>query len=470
MRREQTSFDEDIREDHELIARTLAGSIEMVWRNRGAERALALVREANRLREHIRVRWVWLGPDPGDARPLIESARLRALRPRQYIHETERLSAVSSGLKSDPAGEPWLVSYHAVGTPSGRTGAIELAESLRRKRQSLESGLLTIGATTIALVLVCAALVLVAGIWFVGRPIEKLAIKARRVGHGDLTEPLALRQEDEIGELAHEMNAMCERLAAANARLKEETEARIAALEQLRHADRLKTVGQLAAGVAHELGTPLNIVLGRAKMIGRRKADSERVGEYANIIREQSERMARIIRQLLDYARPRQPKAALEDLSRLVSQTVELLKTIAEKKKVALVMDASAALLVEIDVVQLQQALTNVVVNAIDASQAGQTVAISTGRETRQSGRNGAGAKGAYAYVRVADRGEGMNEEMMQKIFDPFFTTKTIGEGTGLGLAVTQDIVKDHRGFITAESRIASGSTFTIYLPMMEVA
>src|SRR5204863_590761 len=126
------------------------------------------------------------------------------------------------------------------------------------------------------------------------------AQKARRVGTGDLSGPLHLRQRDELGELANEINLMCERLA-------EERGAREQATEQLRHADRLTTVGKLASGLAHELGTPLNVVRGRAKLIVDHEVEGKEVTDSARIVVEQAERMTALIRQLLDFARPRAP-------------------------------------------------------------------------------------------------------------------------------------------------------------------
>jgi signal transduction histidine kinase len=261
------------------------------------------------------------------------------------------------------------------------------------------------------------------------------------------------------------MNVMCERLAEADARLKTETRARLAAIEQLRHADRLRTVGQLSAGVAHELGTPLNIVLGRAKMIAQGKASGPKLRDYAVIISEQSERMARIIRQLLDYARVREPKTHRQDLNRLVQQTAELIKPLAERREVRIDVLSQGPVFARIDAVQVQQAITNVIVNAVHASASGGVVTVSMGQRRASHPELGL-SEGDYGFVRVSDTGAGMSEYTLDKVFDPFFTTKPIGEGTGLGLAVTQGIVSEHRGWIDARSQPGQGSTFTIYLPL----
>src|SRR6185312_678361 len=119
----------------------------------------------------------------------------------------------------------------------------------------------------------------------------------------DFASPLDLPQKDELGHLAGEMNAMCERLVEAHKRIEKETAARIATLEQLRHADRLMTVGKLASGIAHELGTPLNVISARAEMISSGDATPTEARDYGRIIGEASQRMAKVIRQLLAFAR-----------------------------------------------------------------------------------------------------------------------------------------------------------------------
>jgi signal transduction histidine kinase len=186
-------------------------------------------------------------------------------------------------------------------------GVIEIAESLGVRDAFLRSSVESTALATATMVLVSSIVVLVFGVWLVGRPLALLTDKANRVGRGDLTGPLSLSQNDEIGVLAREVNAMCERLLEANAQTERETLARISALEQLRHADRLITVGRLAAGVAHELGTPLNVIGGRVKMLRRGDPQPAVREEYLGIIAEQVERMTSIIRQLRDFARRREP-------------------------------------------------------------------------------------------------------------------------------------------------------------------
>jgi signal transduction histidine kinase len=311
---------------------------------------------------------------------------------------------------------------------------------------------------------------------FIARPIGRLTAKARRVGVGDLTGPLALRQRDELGELATEINMMCDRLA-------DERGAREAATAQLRHADRLTTVGKLASGIAHELGTPLNVVGGRAKLIADREVEGQDAVDSARIVAEQAERMTKLIRQLLDFARPPALHKAPVNVTTLGARICELVATIARKGNVELVPpppDDSLRTLA--DDGQLTQVLTNLVVNAIQAMPP--EVGTDEAGGVRSSRRVGGGkvsmaarvvvvspppyvggAAQRWMAIEVRDTGAGMDDSTRERIFEPFFTTKQVGEGTGLGLSVSWGIVREHGGWIDVRSRPGEGSTFTVYLP-----
>ncbi len=151
------------------------------------------------------------------------------------------------------------------------------------------------------MLLISGLLAVLLGVRFVGRPLEQLIAKARRIGGGDLEGPVHLHSHDELAELAENLNAMCANLAESQTKLRQETAARITALEQLRHADRLKTVGRLASGIAHELGTPLNVVAGRAGLIGSGKLDAEQIAQSAAAIKPEADKMTEIIRQLARF-------------------------------------------------------------------------------------------------------------------------------------------------------------------------
>jgi two-component system, NtrC family, sensor kinase len=463
--REVSLIDDDIRRDHAAMGWTLASSVANVFRYDGAKRALELVAEADRLKSHVRLRWVWMDPAPGEPGPLVDAARLRGLAAGSVLHAETTAVLSDTELVRVPDGDNWLVTYAGVPGPDGRKGGIEIAESLGPKQAYIRATIINAAASAAVMVLTCTLIVLVLSLWLVGRPLARLAAKARRVGSGDWSEPLDLSQRDEVGELAREMNAMCERLAAAHERVRGEAEARIAALEQLRHADRLMTVGHIAAGIAHELGTPLNVVTGRAQLIARGKARDQDARQYASIIVDQCERIAAIIRQLLDYARVSKPKRTRQDLRALTRDTLQLLQPLADKRNVQLELEAPDSIPVDVDAVRIQQAITNLVMNAMHASASSHKIRVLLCRSRETVPEELGGGERDAILLRVCDEGSGIDSANLARVFDPFFTTKPPGEGAGLGLSVTQGIVREHRGWITVDTALGNGTTFNVHLP-----
>ncbi len=460
IRREQSFLEADSQRHNQLLGRTLAALISEVIRADGEPRALRLIAQANEHDPFVSFRWVLLDPTREELahKPEVRRSRLDAVAEGHEVVELQRLGDAAH-----------LVTYVPFTTATGRAAAIEVAQSLAEKQRYVRSMIATSIATTIVLALVAIGIAIATGAWVVGRPMRALAAKARRIGEGDLGSPLELAQDDEVGELAREMNRMCTRLADAQAALAQATSARIAALEQLRHAERLAVVGKLASGIAHELGTPLQVVSGWAKMIRAREIEGDEVGAAAGAIAEQSERMAQSIRGLLDFARRRDTSRQLLDVRDLVRDTLSLLQPLAEKRSIVVTLDERGEPgRVRADAGQLQQALTNLVVNGFDALPNGGALAVTIDR-AREAPPAEIGHQ-ATEFVRIAvrDEGEGIDLDDLPHVFDPFFTTKAVGHGTGLGLPVARDIVREHLGWIDVRSERGRGSTFTIHLPLEE--
>jgi signal transduction histidine kinase len=315
------------------------------------------------------------------------------------------------------------------------------------------------------LVVLSAATASLLGVWLVGRPLRQLTDKTRRVGNGDLSNPVHLVRRDELAELGLALNLMCNQLAAASERLRKETEARIAALEQLRHADRLKTVGRLASGMAHELGTPMNVVLARAELIGL-EAPSESAVASVKIIKSQIQLMSAMIRQLLDFGRRGRARKEAVDLRELAERTVQLLDPLAKRQNVTLELrPGDSEVLAEIDGPQIQQVLNNLIENAFHAMPKGGTVSVRVEVGPFQPVGDARASGNGLARIAIEDQGIGISPENLEHIFDPFFTTKEVGKGTGLGLSIAHGIVQDHGGSIEVTSTPGLGSQFLIYLP-----
>jgi signal transduction histidine kinase len=434
------------------------GVIESVWAQEGEGRARELITlsmrraaAAGEVGETIRV--VSLVADAPD-RPMLSTDEQRALAAGEVI----------GGIRGDDAGGGWERVYAQI-----RTAAQPVALELRRPRYETRtfirmSHLAILGATA-AVIAICTLLTGVLQVRLVGRPLARLRDKARRAGAGDFSKPLVLQQRDEMGDLACEINAMCVRLAEASERVARETAARIDALERLRHTDRLATVGQLAAGLAHELGTPLSVISARAELLVAGDAPPRDAAASGRIILEQADRVIGIMQQLLDFSRRRGPKMSLVNIEHVVDRTIDLIRPTAERAHVSVEHAAGGPFFVRLDQSHMEQALANVLMNGIQAMPNGGRlcVAVSARRARPHGDRNASEAD--YLWITIEDEGTGIPREQLPMVFEPFFTTKSVGKGTGLGLAVAQGIVADHGGWIEVESEVGKGSRFSIVLP-----
>jgi signal transduction histidine kinase len=276
-------------------------------------------------------------------------------------------------------------------------------------------------------------------------------------------EPLEIRGGDEIAELGEALEALrgavvAQRgeLEALNAdlehRVEERTRQLAAAQHQLIQSEKMASLGQLAAGVAHEVNNPNGIVLTRAGYL-LSVADEEGLDpdviDDLQVIEDQARRVARIAGSLLQFARPGERQTAEVVLAEIVELTCQVLGHTAKRAQVALVVEISDRASIQGDRGRLEQVLFNLVKNAIQATPAGGCITV----------------RAAGGHLEVEDTGVGIPEDEILKIFDPFFTTKEVGEGTGLGLSVTYGIVHEHGGTIRAESRLGRGTLMVVELP-----
>jgi two-component system NtrC family sensor kinase len=458
VRAEIARYEDEVSAHQSITGRALRPAIAQVWRTDGRARALEVVDEANHGLKKLDIRWVWLDtPVQERWRPWVAQAELAAVLRGEDATIIERTYR--------PIGR--IFSYVPLQLPGERPGAIEISESIERENDVRRGALASAVLTGLGLIAAAGVVTGALGAWFVGKPIGRLVQQAERIGAGDLSHRLPITQRDEVGALAVAMNRMSDRLAASQARETRAVQEQLRALEQLRHADRLVTVGRLAAGMAHELGTPLNVVAVRAKTIATGSVVGDQARDGARIIGEQVDRMAALMRQLLDFARKRDLKKARTDLVGLVKRTVAFLGAVAAKHSVSIEIDATGgAVEADVDSVQLEQVLTNLIMNAIDASRAdGGIVVVVSHAEAEAPLEDGRGCL-SCARIEVRDEGTGIDPLNMSRIFEPFFTTKDVGRGTGLGLSVSYGIVKDHGGWITVSSEEGRGSRFVVYLPV----
>jgi len=451
IRREVVIFDTELWKN-EKFGHGTAAALAEIWAAEGEAKARQMLETIDRYGPGvIRLRWLWLDEVRAEPPPGLSTDDLEQLAGRNAV-----------ALRETAGGEWVRHIYVPMSIPTAPPAVIEVTESLQAERRYINMNHLQIALATALIAAMCALTAMGLGYWFVGRPMALLRDKARAVGEGRFGARLALRQHEEL-------NAMSDRLAEAQARLGAETEARIATLEQLRHTDRLTTVGRLAAGIAHELGTPLNVIAGRAGRIAAAEGGRGQSADYARIIQEQATRMTAVIRQLLDFSRRQGPKPGLCNLRTLASRTIDLLAPLAEKQGVTLELKSPEGLLpVRVDPSQIQQAFANVVMNGIQAMPGGGRLLVSIEPAEARRPSDASGRTGQYLRVTVEDQGRGISAEALPHIFEPFFTTKDVGEGTGLGLSVAHGIVTDHGGWIDVESEPGRGTRVAIFLASAE--
>jgi signal transduction histidine kinase len=430
------------RMDDELIA---------AWRRQGIEGLAQTLARLVPDDGQLHVRWVW-----SEHVPALGAAASLGTGPQE----------MASLLVEDESGEQHLRVYCPVSVENGRYGALEFTRSLRTLQEQTRDTLLATLTLIGMMSAVAVGMVYYAGIRWIAQPLERLIEKTRRVGRGDFAGPLAVHGHDELSELARALNQMCDQLGAQQIQLQTEAAKRLATMEQLRHADRLKTVGRLAAGIAHEMGTPLNVVSGRAALMASGRLSPEELQSSAQAIKSEAERITVIIRQLLDFARQRTPHRTDIDLRELVERTLDLLQPIAEKHRVTLQAAAnSISTVVHADAGQMQQVLTNLVMNAIQSMPRGGQVQLRFEQRRVTAAEVPVVPDGRYLALSILDQGVGIPAENLDQVFEPFFTTKSIGEGTGLGLSIAYGIVREHGGWIEVRSEVGRGSCFTLYLP-----
>ncbi len=305
----------------------------------------------------------------------------------------------------------------------------------------------------------------------VARPILRLRAISQAVAGGDLEQSSGLDRSDEIGELANAFDIMTLRLRERTeeaARLYSETiqrnkeladiNARLqAAQAQLVQSEKLAAVGQLTAGIVHDVKNPLAVIKGLAEELAEETDADEFTRQGLQTIRESASRANTIVTDLLKFARQSSPEMQRRDLRDTLESVYRLTEYLLRKGKVKLVSELpDHPVMTTYDSQQIEQVIINLVTNAVQAMPDGGELRI---RLTKDETK---------ARIDVEDSGIGIPQENLLKIFDPFFTTKPEGEGTGLGLSVSYGIVSEHGGSITVESEQGVGTTFHVVLPLRE--
>ena len=318
---------------------------------------------------------------------------------------------------------------------------------------SLESGerRTVLVVATVGAISICAVLVLTLRIVF-SRPMLELQDKIQRVRDGDLSVTVSFsNRSDDIGQLGRNFNEMVAQLRESRAEIERLHNT------QMSRAEHLATLGELAAGLAHEIRNPLAGIAGVMDIIGRDLPEKSPARDVLKEVRQEVMRVNRIVSDLLETARPKPAEYRAADLNATAEHAVIFARQQALSQPVMVELHKyDGQLLVEHDTGQIHQVLLNLMLNAIqamDEAEAGPGVV-----DVDISTRDG------KAVVSVRDTGKGIKPENLANIFRPFYTTK--GHGTGLGLSLARRIVEDHGGKILVESEVGKGSTFEVMLPV----
>jgi two-component system NtrC family sensor kinase len=283
-------------------------------------------------------------------------------------------------------------------------------------------------------------------------PLKQLVSASRNVAQGNLDARVDINSmsNDELGEMGDAFNAMTYALEERDEKLRELTQSRI------RRSERLALIGKLSADIAHELNNPLQGIVTYSHLILEHMPEEHPDIRFVEVIVTQANRCREIIRGLLDFARQREPDRSPNDINTVLQDTVTLLENQAlfHNIQIEMALDPELPLAV-IDPSQMERVFMNMIINAAEAMEGQGNLTLTTEFDPIEE----------QIIIFVSDTGYGINEADMRRIFDPFFTTKEVGQGTGLGLALSYGIIREHEGSISVESEVGKGTTFIVRLP-----
>jgi signal transduction histidine kinase len=452
LRQREAALETALGDELRAHAVTLQIALEENYKNNRTAEAQILI---DRLRENSRVYGVLLFDERGNLQSFSQEETLENFRQppelAQVLQTGEEIEFVRS-----IENRKFLSIILPLRLAEGKRGAVEIVKPLTLIENDIALARIDRLSTTLLLLATIFLVVYVVLRRNLSRPISALLVGARTLGEGDLSHRVrVLATGDELAQLATEFNRMADNLAEQRRAARIEAENRLALEKELRHSERLASVGRLAAGIAHELGAPLNVIDARAEQLIE-NADAPREKQIKNltIIRTQSARITHIVRQLLNLARPYNLRFEAIDLNDLIKSALENFEA---NEGLKIEFTAKDDLIVSGDRDFLRQVFVNIFQNAAQAMNESGTLKIEIKEVERESK--------IFAATRISDTGKGIAAENLERIFDPFYTTKDIGQGTGLGLAVSRRVIEEHGGAIEAANN-ELGATFTVFLPM----
>jgi two-component system, NtrC family, sensor kinase len=347
------------------------------------------------------------------------------------------------------SGVPMLAAY----SPVGDLGLFTIVQIPKARAFEAARRLVTRSLIIAGVVCVAALALVFLFASSLTRSLVTLTRATEQIGRGQFDVKVPVTGGGEIAALADRFQRMTEELSTREHALK-------SANQRLMESEKMSALGQLGAGIAHEVKNPLTSIRGYAQMGQRKIPHDHPLSEYFKTIEKETDRSLEILKNLLKFARQETAEMTVIDLNAVVADTVKLVTHQLMMKEVRVEPHLCVqSLLANGNANQMEQVLLNLCMNAGDAMEGkgGGTITVTVDVP-----------EPAMARIRVADTGSGIPPEVVGKIFDPFFTTKPVGKGTGLGLSVSYGIVKDHKGEISVESRMGEGTTFTILIPRIQ--
>lgn len=386
-------------------------------------------------------------------------------RSRIYTEDGTQLLSITRGIYNEP--NCYTAQCHAHSALEKKIGVLDVVVSLDRMAELAHAHHVDVVIST-----AISLLILFLGHYlmtqrYICDPIDILLAQTQALSEGDLTARVKDISNDELGDLGQSFNTMAENLAQAQLELKdwgntlehkvEERTAEIQEMQdQLLRSAKLASMGELVAGIAHEINNPLTGILMFASLSARTPDLPQQVKDNLDLIVSETGRCAKIVRGLLEFARESIPEKRPDSINRVIEHTLELVSQQAIFQDIEICCDCAHQLPdIEIDADQLQQVFFNMFINAGQAMPSGGSLTIKT-RMIREENE---------IQVTVRDSGSGIDEENLKRIFDPFFSTKS-QKGFGLGLSVSYGIIRNHGGRVDVESEVGQGTCFTVHLPV----
>lgn len=396
-----------------------------------------------------------LAPLPGDGEPHIHAQIVEVVSnklDREYVKTTGQ--------------DSFYISQTPFYLPDRRVaGVVEIRVNLDHaiETQRINTQVATTGAVILLLISFFVAFYAQLSL---GKPIRRLLAGMDAVIDGDLTSTIPLDHNDEIGSIAYRFNEMTAQLRAAQIALQANAEAKLKLEGSLRRTEKLATIGQLSAEIAHEVGTPLNVIGGRARSLKKKAEQPEEVIKNAEIIASQVTRITKIIQQVLDIAHTPTTKRTKVYPKAIIEETLTFLEYEIRNSSIEVHSTFNTEKPFDAEKDSIQQVVLNLLLNAIQAMPSGGKLTILIEEVHRRKGGLDLSPPQPFLMIVVIDEGVGIPVEDRTKVFDPFYSTKEKEEGTGLGLTVVHGIVKEHDGWIEIDTPNEKGTRFSVYFPL----